>query len=77
MMPETLQQDCDADLVKRDQLEPGLQQRVHESADAEQRMRSVVDHVVDGIITSESSNAMAAECGPMQNSTKVRPFLSR
>jgi PAS domain S-box-containing protein len=35
----------------RNRLEQELQQRVLESAEAEERMRSVVNHVVDGIIT--------------------------
>ena len=39
------------DSTDRSRLEQELQQRVQESAQAEERMRSVVNHVVDGIIT--------------------------
>ncbi|HEY2413488.1 MAG TPA: PAS domain S-box protein [Pirellulaceae bacterium] len=35
----------------RSQLEEQLQQRIQQSAEAEERMRSVVNHVVDGIIS--------------------------
>jgi two-component system, LuxR family, sensor kinase FixL len=37
--------------IDRSQLEQELQQRIQESAEAEERMRSVVNHVVDGIIS--------------------------
>ena len=39
------------DITDRNRLEKELQQRVQESAEAEERMRSVVNHVVDGIIS--------------------------
>src|SRR5437764_23493 len=39
------------DITDRSRLEQQLQQRVRESAEAEERMRSVLDHVVDGIIS--------------------------
>jgi two-component system, cell cycle sensor histidine kinase and response regulator CckA len=38
------------DVTDRNRLENDLQQRVQESAEAEDRMRSVINHVVDGII---------------------------
>jgi two-component system, LuxR family, sensor kinase FixL len=37
--------------TERSRLEQEIQQRVQESAQAEERMRSIVDHVIDGIIT--------------------------
>jgi PAS domain S-box-containing protein len=39
------------DITERKRLEQELRQRVEALAEAEERMRSVVDHVVDGIIT--------------------------
>jgi two-component system, LuxR family, sensor kinase FixL len=39
------------DTTDRNRLEKELQQRVQESAEAEERMRSIVDHVIDGIIS--------------------------
>jgi PAS domain S-box-containing protein len=39
------------DITDRKQLEQEIRQRLQEVADAEERMRSVVDHVVDGIIS--------------------------
>ena len=39
------------DTPDRKGLENELQQRVQESAEAEERMRSIVDHVIDGIIS--------------------------
>jgi|SRR5579883_2102238 len=39
------------DSTERDRLELELRQRVQQAEEAEQRMRSVVNHVIDGIIT--------------------------
>jgi PAS domain S-box-containing protein len=39
------------DITERTRLEQELRLRVQESAQAEERMRSIVDHVIDGIIT--------------------------
>ncbi|HEV3386365.1 MAG TPA: PAS domain S-box protein [Gemmata sp.] len=39
------------DSTERNRLEQELQQRVRESAEAEERIRSIVNHVVDGIIS--------------------------
>jgi PAS domain S-box-containing protein len=39
------------DITDRNRLEQELEQRVQQSAEAEDRMRSIVDHVIDGIIT--------------------------
>jgi two-component system sensor kinase FixL len=39
------------DITDRNRLEQELQQQVRQSAEAEERMRSVVNHVVDGIIS--------------------------
>ncbi len=38
--------------------EPGSQQRIQESAEAVERLRSVVNHVVDGIITIDESGTV-------------------
>jgi PAS domain S-box-containing protein len=39
------------DITDRNRLEEQLQQRIQESAEAQERLRSVVNHVVDGIIS--------------------------
>src|SRR5260370_882690 len=39
------------DTSERNRLEQELRQRMQQSAQAEERMRSIVDHVIDGIIT--------------------------
>src|SRR5437764_1381212 len=59
-MSEGLLPDCQRPLIlrvafidttDRNRLEKELQQRVQESAEPAERMRSIVDHVIDGIIT--------------------------
>ena len=40
-----------SDITERRRTAEEMQQRVRETAEAEERMRSVVNHVVDGIIT--------------------------
>jgi two-component system sensor kinase FixL len=47
------------DTSVRNRLEQELQQRVQESAEAEERMRSVVNHVVDGIISIDERGTVA------------------
>jgi len=46
------------DVDRHKQLEQQLQERLDELAHAEQRIRSVVDHVVDGIITIDDRGAI-------------------
>ncbi len=46
------------DVIDRNRLAQELQQRVQESAEAEERMRSVVNHVVDGIITIDHQGSV-------------------
>jgi PAS domain S-box-containing protein len=48
------------DITERKRLEQELRQRVQELAEAEERMRSVVNHVVDGIITIDAQGHVAA-----------------
>lgn len=43
-----------ADVTQRRQLEDELRRRMHEAAEAEERIRSVVDHALDGIITIDA-----------------------
>jgi len=44
------------DITGHNRLERELQQRGHESAEA--RMRSIVDHILDGIITIDSQGTL-------------------
>jgi two-component system sensor kinase FixL len=46
------------DRANRDRLEEELQQRVQQSAEAEERMRSIVDHVIDGIISIDEQGTV-------------------
>ena len=46
------------DSAELDRLEHELQQRTEESAGAEERMRSVVNHVVDGIINIDEQGTV-------------------
>jgi PAS domain S-box-containing protein len=46
------------DITERNRLEQELQQRVQESAEAEIRMRSIVDHLIDGIITIDENGTV-------------------
>src|SRR5690606_37899431 len=48
--PERLVGVC-ADVTERKDLEQRLFQRMNDLTEAEERMRSVVDHVLDGIVT--------------------------
>lgn len=45
-------------MVDGNRLETELRQRIQESADVEERMRSVVNHVVDGIISIDESGTV-------------------
>ena len=47
------------DSTERDRLELELRQRVRQAEEAEQRMRSVVNHVIDGIITIDERGTVA------------------
>ncbi len=46
------------DIADRSRLEEELRKRVQDSVGAEQRMRSIVDHVVDGIITIDDKGTV-------------------
>jgi PAS domain S-box-containing protein len=46
------------DITERKRLEQGLRQRAEELAQAEERIRSVVDHVIDGIITIDEQGTV-------------------
>lgn len=46
------------DITDRNRLEQELQQRVQESAEAEERIRSIVNHVVDGIISIDEQGTV-------------------
>jgi PAS domain S-box-containing protein len=48
------------DIADRNRLEHELRQRVQETAAAEERMRSVVNHVVDGIISIDERGTVAS-----------------
>jgi two-component system sensor kinase FixL len=47
------------DMPERKRLEDALQQTLREYADAEERMRSVINHVVDGIISIDERGSIA------------------
>jgi PAS domain S-box-containing protein len=46
------------DITERKRLEKELRQRIDALAEAEERMRSVVDHVIDGIITIDARGSI-------------------
>ena len=48
------------DIIDHNRLEQELRQKVQESAEAEERMRSVVNHVVDGIITIDEQGTVGS-----------------
>ena len=54
------------DIDDRNSPEQGSQQRVEESAEAVERLRSILDHVIDGIVTiDEILEALSAlDFGP-------------
>ena len=68
------------EIAERNRLEQEIQKRVQEFADAEAAIRSVVDHVVDGIISIDEQGIIttfnpAAEASGWL--VAMTPFLPR